>query len=553
MKSTRRFSFLILTFIISSAEATIFWAAPNGNSSANCASVSGNSDPGIYTTIGRAANCAVTAGDIIYVKPGTYTGNNHRIKTDVETTGLANGTSQAYTTVMGVPGQAKPLINISNWFTTYRPPYHRNYIAIKNLIIDGDCVSQGRGCDSGAELYINGAYYLVEDVEIRNSWNVSVASFSNTTDTTACTWNHHHTIRNSKFQATGRDGGGYAIYSNACDTVFEHNEVTNARSGAIQIYQDSPFSVDRAVIRYNYIHDMEVATQPGFEGLCFGIAVDGANVQIDHNIMDMSGCANAKSGDAIGTGYGNTNGVATITHNLIYKPRSNGVSVGIFTPGGITGTVIKNNIILGSAGPAIMHYEGSTSIAANNKTTGALTDCTVSLTNFVQKANSSCIDAGTVTSDQSYNGSAPDIGPFEAFNVLNSSVSGNILSVTFALPLNSPVSPSTGATGFSVNNGRSVVSAKRSSSQNNTIEVSFSGNPCLSGETWTASYSPGNINDSVVVGNPGGVFFNQPLNAFTTNATNNCTINNPGPSPAPTPIPLPPLKKPAKPTNLRIR
>lgn len=551
MKPIGLLTFLILSFILSSAKATIFWAAPSGSSAANCISVSGDSDPGTYATIGRAANCATTAGDIIYIKPGTYTGNNHRIKTDSETAGLANGTAQAYTTVMGVPGQARPLINISNWFTTYRPPYHRNYIAIKNLIIDGDCVSQGRGCDSGAELYINGAYYLIEDVEIRNSWNVAVASFSNTTDTTACSWNHHHNIRNSKFQSTGRDGSGYAIYANACDTVFEHNEVANARSGAIQIYQDSPFSVDRAVIRYNYIHDMEVATQAGYAGLCFGIAVDGANVQIDHNIMDMSGCANANSGDAIGTGYGNTNGIATITHNLIYKPRSNGISVGIFTPGGVAGTVIKNNIILGAAGPAIRLYEGSTSIAANNKTAGALTDCTVSLTNFVQKANSSCIDAGAVISGQSYNGPAPDIGPFEAFNVLSSSVIGNILSVTFALPLNSPVFPSTGATGFSVNNGRSVVSVKRSSNQANTMEVIFSGNACSRAETWSVSYSPGNVSDSVVVGNPDGVFFNQPLYAFTANSSNNCTINNPGPPPTPTPMP-PPLKKPAKPKNLRV-
>ncbi len=403
-------SFLFLSLTYTQANAAIYWAAPSGSPTATCSTVAGNTDPGAYATIGRAANCAVTAGDSIYIKPGTYTGNNHRIKTDAETTGLASGTAQAYTTVMGVPGQAKPVINISNWFTTYRPPSHRNYIAIKNVIVNGDCVAQGRFCDSGAELYLNGSYFLVDGVEVSQSWNVSVASFGDT-----CSWNHHHIIRNSKFSYTGRDGMGYAIYANACDTIFEYNDISNARGGAIQIYADSPLSIDRAIIRHNTIRNMEVSTQSGFTGYCFGIAVDGANVQIHRNILDMSNCASANSGDGIGTGYGNSAGTAVITHNIVYKARSNAISLGIFTTGGVAGNLVKNNILLGMAGPAIMLYNGSTSNSSNNKTTGAITDCTVSTSDFSQKAGSTCIDAGAILEGgESYSGAAPDIGPFEA-------------------------------------------------------------------------------------------------------------------------------------------
>lgn len=539
MSSIHRFvAFVIFAFLATSndAFATIFWAAPNGSHTIACDSVSGNADPGTYATIGRAANCAVTAGDSIYIKPGTYTGGNHQIKTDAGTTGLASGTAQAYTTVTGVPGQAKPVINISNWFTTYRPPANRNYIAIRNLIVDGDCVAQGRACDSGAEIYLNGSYLIVDDVEIRNSWNVGVASFSSTADTTACSWNHHHTIRNSKFQSMGGDGNGYAIYANACDTVFEHNEVTSARGGAIQIYQDSPFSVDRPIIRYNYIHNMQISTQSGFIGYCFGIALDGANSQIHHNVLDMTGCASANSGDAIATGYGNTAGNVTINHNLIYGARSNGISLGVFTTGGTSGNSVKNNIILGSGGAPIMPYNGSTSTTTNNKTTGAITDCTVSTSNFTHKSNSTCIDAGSAIANETYDGVAPDIGPFETFSATSASISGTTLTLAFAT---SAILPATSITSFSVNNGRNVISASRPTSQTNTINLNLSGVSCSMTETWSVNYTPGNVTDSVNIGNPLGVSLNQPLHNFTRAVTNNCAAGNGG--------------KPSAPKNLKAR
>jgi hypothetical protein len=136
------------------AEATIYWAAPDGSNTAACPAVSGTSDPGVYATIGRAANCATAPGDTVQVKGnrGAYFGNGHRIKTDEETIGFASGTSEAIrTTITGVPYEPRPIINVSNWFTTYAGSLssRRDYIAIKDLIISGDCQAQGRYCDKG--------------------------------------------------------------------------------------------------------------------------------------------------------------------------------------------------------------------------------------------------------------------------------------------------------------------------------------------------------------------------------------------------------------------
>jgi hypothetical protein len=211
------------------------------------------------------------------------------------------------------------------------------------------------------------------------------------------------------------DGNGYAIYATACDTTFENNEVVRARGGAIQIYVSGGHAVERPIIRNNYVHEMTVSSDPSYGSLCFGIAINGADARIDHNILDLSGCATAASGSGISTGYAHpTSGNSNIHHNIIYAARSASIQLGVFTSGGTTGNAVMNNILVESlSGIAIELANDSQVTASHNKIAGALTDCTVSTTNFAHRAGSPCIDAGTPLAGFAYNGSAPDQGPFE--------------------------------------------------------------------------------------------------------------------------------------------
>ncbi|MEO6110257.1 MAG: choice-of-anchor Q domain-containing protein, partial [Nitrospiraceae bacterium] len=86
----------------------------------------------------------------------------------------------------------------------------------------------------------------------------------------------------------------------------------------------------------------------------------------------------------------------------------------------VTNSIIKNNLVVGNTRSNYID-EGSGTIAANNRITGLITDCTISTVNFRLKAGAPCIDAGatiaTVTSDFAGiprpQGAAHDIGAYE--------------------------------------------------------------------------------------------------------------------------------------------
>jgi len=397
--------------------ATVYWASSGGSNSANCGDIDSvgtaeapGSDPGSYGTIGRAAACANTAGDVVNIKAGTYTGTNHKITSGAM---FASGSSDSVRTVIqGNPGGAVPQINIPNWFTTDEASStHRNYFTLQDVSVSGSGGSDG----GGGELSIEGAYIIVQRVTITDSYNMNIASFAaNTTN------NHHHIYRNNSLQDAGSgDGNGYGIYTGAADVTIEGNEVFGGKGACFQVYADG-FTVPRPTIRNNYCHDIAKATQASVLNACFGIAVNGADALIYNNILDGAGCGVGASGSGITAGY-TTSNVLLAYNNIIINWPSYSIEYGHFAV--TSGNEAKNNLMVGNGTntPNNTSANGSSITTATNKTTGSLTDCTVSTSDFTHRSDSTCRDAGTTVAAVStdYIGTARpqnsvfDIGAYE--------------------------------------------------------------------------------------------------------------------------------------------
>jgi hypothetical protein len=526
--------FLLNVFVVSTAHATYYWAGPSGDNAAACLDIDSTAietDPLSYGTINRAAVCATAAGDTIVVKAGTYTGVNNRIKTDSNCTGtcLASGTSvDNMTTIRGAPGEAIPVIRIGTGdMIAITPQFPRNWIKIQDLTFDG--LGQ-----SGADCTLNlaGQHIIVDTVTVKNSYNHNICGFGTTL--------HSLTVRNSTLTGAGGggpegapgDGNGYSIYYNGDNLVFEHNVCGRNRGGCVHAFAEGTPNADNAIIRYNWITGVQTSTASE----CFGMVTDGTPSQIYGNILDGSSCS------GVGNSYGiwTIAGSASIYNNLIYEWNGAGIQVT-----STSGTVARNNILFGNtsgiSGAITSTHNActaATTCGSSKITITALTDITVSTSDFRHKAGSLGINAGTTSIGTRACNGVCDLGPFETIGFSTATIDLNTMDVTLGMSVNTPLLPASGITGFTVGCtgvgcGTPVVaSAARKSGADSVVRLTISGivgDACDASQTWTVTYSgTGNLTDSQLLGNTA----NQGVSAFAAQPVTETCSGSSTPPPA---------------------
>jgi hypothetical protein len=440
---------------------------------------------------------------------------------------------------MGAPGGATPQINIPDWFGILdeSAASSRSYITIKDLNISG----AGGTSSGGAELLIEGKFITIDNVEMTSPRNMMIAAFRAASGSQGI---DHIVIKNSRLHGQAADGNGYCIYLTANDVTIERNECYDVRGGFMQVYESSSNASgftrsDRAIIRYNYMHDVLLPDPSTGINSCFGIAIDGLDDQVYGNIIvDTNGVCNKGIMHGFKSG-GNNN---KIFNNLVTR-FGRGVSMNSFVLN--TGHVVANNHLVGN-GTNQCDARGNdaqggctqTSTAevtfTTNRTTGVIGDCVTSYTDPRPIAGSSCINQGTAQAGFSYNGSAPDQGPWESFGFSSASIDTNTMDVTLGMNVASfsPVLPSSGQTTWTVacsgsNCGTPVVSsAVRLSGTDSVVRLTITGigggGNCAVGQTWTVTYAVGTVTDSARIG--GKTTFVQPMAAFATQGvTEVCT------------------------------
>lgn len=489
----------ILTLASSAFAATTYYVATTGTGT-NCTEAQNIATP--HNTIAEGLGC-LAAGDTLYIRAGTYTGSSSQITAaSIGATGTVNsriwiGRYQSETVTIAPGSNLRWGVQLSS---------ARNYITIDGIIFD--CTSTATVAQSTSCVLMNSS--AATGIIFQNN------TFKNSPGNGMLLRLNDSQILNNRVTNNGLDpayANSNGIYAEAVvNSVLRGNVVDANEAGGIRVYNSSATGTSSTgnIIERNITHS-QVA----------GIIIADQNNTVRYNISYN----NSSYGIWFysGTSEGSSGHVAY--HNLAYN---NGV--GIQIDGTVSGTIVKNNLVTGNSGVEIVNGGSGSTIthnactsAENCGSTGkveiaALTDCTVSTSDFTHKSGSSCIDVGTSISGLSFN-VAPDIGPFETAVGTSGTVTGNTLRLQVDMNLNTPLVVGALA-GYSVNNGRTVTNVALVGSS--AVDLTFDGSACTNLETWTGTYnaSTGTATDSALVGGT----LNQKILSFgPITVTNNCS------------------------------
>ena len=280
-----------------------------------------------------------------------------------------------------------------------------SYITIRLLEFDG--TNDAEPQDSAFRIAGNGTHVLFEDVEVHNYLGVGFfvpASVGSIPDFT--TFRRINTHDNARASTGATEGPFHGIYGAGTNILVEYSNASNNgfpwyNSNGLQLYDSlSTIGADNAIVRNNS------CPEPA------GLVMDGKNVQAYNNIITDNNIG-------IDHGYSPCPTGGKFYNNLIANNSTRGVELGISAPCGVSAD-FSNNHIVGN-GTNILFIGGATITGSNNRTTGTVTDCTVSTADFRPKAGSACIDAGKVLSTVTIDfvgvvrpqGASYDIGAYE--------------------------------------------------------------------------------------------------------------------------------------------
>lgn len=505
---------IVLTIFISlfavPSWATIRYVDPTagactGNysiASRNCTGSDGNS----YAT--RSAVPTPSAGDTTYWRTAVYSttigtgGGRHIIP-------LPIGTAGAYAIEECYPGDTCEVRPPDTTYPLQRGA-SRKYTKVKGFYINGvNTVGEFGIFHNQGESFIT-----LENNEIANYHDSGIL-------VTGSGWIIRNNYIHDLTSATCAGGTGFygIYYNNGNDGLIEGNIIENTPGGGIQSY---PNATQRVIIRRNVVKNTG-KTCPNSDA--FGVVLSNTtNAEVYNNVIYDMGETGVGTGTAVGIRIKGNVVNAKIYKNTIYDIKNYGIYIDNATA---TGTRLQNNHVVGN-GTNLLNV-GTGTIQTTNRTTGSITDCTVSTSNFTHKAASSCIDAGTALSGFSYNGSAPDQGAFETFIFSSCEVPStdtSTIRVSFTNNLFPPILPSSSVTGVTgrKNGSNNIITA---SARLGTNQFDFTmTNSYVGGDTVDISASSTNITDSAAIGSTLSTALYQPYVGTLSNQS--CTNNAAG-------------------------
>jgi len=474
----------------------------------------GSGSATVYNTIAGGLT-VTTAGDTLYIRT-TATPYNETIRQGVQT--IPAGTSWANAPLIaGYPGEVPTLRPSSACEIIGLNSTANKYIHFKDLKLDGTNLTQSIsfGCYNVSLDGNNNVTFLrLENIEITKSpWNGLLGGCS------GCEFINLNVHDNGlAAQQLGYGPGNNGVYFTGTNSLFERGQFHNNNCYGIRVFNSAVFpQANDNIVRYVKAFNNGYGIGNSGASTC-GSGGGGLIVADQDNLLYRNlSTGNWKGIEIIqGGGVSDDN---RVLHNTISGNTNHGLAInqGLRT---VTDTEYKNNHIVGNS-PNLLD-NGTGSVSGGNRTTGSVTDCTVSTSNFTQKAGSACIDAGTIIADVAYNGNAPDIGAFETFLFAFCAVEATtptVVNITFTNNVAPPLLPASSITGFSA---REDASTKTNSSTTRvgdnqvdlTVTAAFS-----SGTAIDISISSTNLTDSSLVANT----TNQP---FVQTVSNQSCTNN---------------------------
>lgn len=422
---------LALALVAPHAQATTYYAnASTGNNSNSCAQAQ---NPATAKADPMAAVPCLASGDTLHLT-GTFTGSTARIYETAVT--VPNGTAGNPTIIEGEGAEGCALAHTCS--TILRPTSaatnfeSASYLTIRKIEFDGtnhasddSCVRFG-GSGEGV-----GGNIILQDVEVHHCSDQAVFFKPGYSIVLLDRVNLHHAGQAGNLE-------GHGCYCSGDNTTIQYSSLHDnglpgsaINSYGAQFFTDegSPLDkVNNAVVHHNSVY----ANRGG------GIAIDGDDALIYNNLI-----YGQLEGDGIDTGYSGSLR-ALIYNNVIYNNPSYGIRVGAFGSGNNSSLI--NNHVVGNSTNVVIE-SGTTGVTqTTNRTTGSITDCTVSTSDFSHKSGSLCVDAGTtvgaVTTDyigtsRPQNG-AFDIGAYEYIVSAGGEGGGQLQEPAWSSPRRSP-------------------------------------------------------------------------------------------------------------------
>jgi len=519
---------ILLTISVTPVWATTYYTDKSGSDANSCATAATASSDRTKAklTIGRSTGSGGTgclvAGDTLIVGDGTYTEGEIVFET--------SGTAQNPITIQA-ENQLSAIVDTTS-HAQCSPAFsmYASYITI-----DGLAVTTNAGSSCGSRPTSGNAFV--------RCWNSQIPTTSgpSTTGYTNCT------VRNMTFaDATSKKDTGIKVNQdnglvefntvassietfNNTGTIVRYNTVTRGDAWGDHLY-------GKGGIRNNEFHHNYVAQQNG-RGLMLGgnsscclwdpaTAYECIGSSAHHNVVKYEGTGNAYTmGMTASSGcvlYNNTviDGAYFLSPSSSFLPNVTNLN-----------PIFKNNI---------QFRNTSNACVQTSEWTQYVTNLTIDYNNFYNctsapsqthafaadplftnsaggdyslTASSTMLNAG-VNVGYAYNGSAPEIGAFEALAFSSCQVAAGtptVVNITFENNLNPPLLPASSVTGFSAREdtvAKTVSSVARNGTNQMDVTVSSA---FSSGTAIDFSYSGGNVTDSALMGNT----TNQPLLALT--------------------------------------
>ncbi|MEZ4270181.1 MAG: right-handed parallel beta-helix repeat-containing protein [Myxococcota bacterium] len=372
---------LVLMLVPVVVNAAEYYVAKTGNNSGD-GSVG---DP--WLTLNYASS-QLAAGDILYIKAGTYNENLDNV--------IPSGTSWANATT--IAAYQNDVVTVAGIPASFRTIYisNRQYIIIRGLIVEGTDGIPSQGGGGECIKSENSDHIRVSDCELRNARNqgflISKGSFFELLNLT---------IHNNGIGATSNQVHGI-YFSGTANSIVDGCRVYDNHAFGIHLWHNTQ-SNNNNIIRNNTTYGN------GASGIIVGGGVDNL---VYNNVAYQNGFR--FNGSGVTVGFGASPDRNQLYNNTTYDNVKNGIDI---VSG--TGTVVKNNIAFNNNTSPQINDAGSGTIISNNLTTDPVF-VNATTNDFHLQSNSPAIGKGVpltaVTTDfdgKPRDPSAPDIGAFE--------------------------------------------------------------------------------------------------------------------------------------------
>lgn len=325
--------------------AATYYVATDGDDARTSVQAQNIATP--WLTIQKATT-AMVAGDITYVRGGTYTENT--------ITFGASGTRDNPVTLKAYPGES-PIIDSGFSYPTDATRkaaiwinFGRSWITIegfeiKNTKGSGIHVGEDTPMTEGIVIQRNHIHDVLLNTPAGNTAAIYVGPY-------AGDLRIRYNTLHPETQATTR-GSGIEIFSGANNHLIEYNNIYHAVKGIYfkhGVDIDTPYATNHVVVRYNYIHDISTVG-----GSTDGIEVATDNAELIGNvIVDVSGGNGIRlyevssTCDKVGTFY------TIVDHNTIIRSATSAIvaqqpSLSECSDRGAKHSRITNNLIYKTA------------------------------------------------------------------------------------------------------------------------------------------------------------------------------------------------------------